>query len=260
MAEGQLAGRVAIVTGASSGIGRATALALAAEGAKVAAVARSAGVIEALADEINADGGTALACPADVAEPAAVRGVVARVVAAWGRLDLLVANAGVNTKQRNLHDLSEEQWERVVGVNLSGVFRCAKAALPQMRAQREGTIAIVASMAGRQPGVMSGIAYGASKAGALSVSHSINAEERVNGIRACAILPGEVATPILDQRPLPPSAAARAAMLQPEDVAAAIVFVATRPHRVTIDELWITPTVQRDRTPDEAPRVAEERP
>src|SRR5437763_13204449 len=116
MAEGQLAGRVAIVTGASSGIGRATALALAAEGAKVAAVARSVGVIEALANEINAGGGTALACPADVDEPAAARGVVARVVAAWGRLDLLEANAGVNTKQRNIHDLSEEQWERVVGV------------------------------------------------------------------------------------------------------------------------------------------------
>jgi NADP-dependent 3-hydroxy acid dehydrogenase YdfG len=114
-------------------------------------------------------------------------------------------------------------------------------------------------MAGRHPGVMSGVAYGASKAGAVSVSHSINAEERVNGIRACTILPGEVATAILDQRPNPPSAEARGAMLQPEDVAAAVVFVATQPHRVTIDELWITPTIQRDRAVDEAPRVAEER-
>ncbi len=256
MAEGRLAGKVAIVTGASSGIGRATVSALAAEGARVGAVARSADVLREIVAEVADRGGTALACPADVADPAAVRGVVERVIGAWGRIDLLVANAGVNTKQRNLHDLSAEQWQHVVGVNLSGVFHCARAVLPQMRARREGTIVIVASMAGRHPGVMSGIAYGASKAGAVSVAHSINAEERVNGVRACAILPGEVATAILDHRPNPPSPQTRRAMLQPEDVAAAVVFVATQPHRVTIDELWITPTVQRDRAADEAPVVA----
>ncbi len=256
MAEGRLAGKVAIVTGASSGIGRATVSALAAEGARVGAVARSADVLREIVAEVADRGGTALACPADVADPAAVRGVVERVIGAWGRIDLLVANAGVNTKQRNLHDLSAEQWQHVVDVNLSGVFHCARAVLPQMRARREGMIVIVASMAGRHPGVMSGIAYGASKAGAVSVAHSINAEERVNGVRACAILPGEVATAILDRRPNPPSPRARRAMLQPEDVAAAVVFVATQPHRVTIDELWITPTVQRDRAADEAPVVA----
>src|SRR5919202_2237260 len=150
MAEGQLAGRVAIVTGASSGIGRATVSALAAEGAKVGVVARSADGVGAIVEEITAAGRTALACPADVAEPAAVREVVARVVGAWGRVDLLVANAGVNSKQRNLHDMSEEQWQYVVGVNLSGVYHCARAVLPQMRSQREGTIVPVASMAGRR--------------------------------------------------------------------------------------------------------------
>ena len=260
MTEGKLAGKVAIVTGASSGIGRATVAALAAEGARVAVVARTAEVVEGIAGEIGAGGGTALALPADVADPAAVRGVVERVIGEWGRIDLLVANAGVNTKQRNLHDMSEEQWRYVVGVNLSGVFHCAKAVLPQMRAQGEGTIITVASMAGRHPGVMSGIAYGASKAGAVSVSHSINAEERVNGVRATTILPGEVATAILEQRPNPPGQAERAAMLQPEDVAAAVVFVSSQPHRVTIDELWITPTIQRNRAADEAPPVDGERP
>jgi NADP-dependent 3-hydroxy acid dehydrogenase YdfG len=255
MAEGKLTGQVAIVTGASSGIGRGTAYALAAEGAKVAVVARSADVVKQIADEINAQGGEAVAYAADVADPAAIDRFVTNVIHDWGRIDILVANAGVNTKQRNFHDMSIEQWDYVIGVDLNAVFYCARAVLPQMRLQKEGTIITVASMAGRHPGVMSGTAYGASKAGAVSVSHSINLEERINGIRATAILPGEVATAILDHRPNPPSAESRQYMLQSEDVAAAIVFVASQPHRVTIDELWITPTVQRVRTTEDQPRA-----
>lgn len=245
MAEGKLAGKVAIVTGGSSGIGRAAARALAEEGARVAIVARSADVISALAEEIKAKGGEATAYPADVSDGDAMGAVTERVIAAWGGVDLLVANAGVNTKERALHNIAREQWERVVETNLNGVFYGAKSVLPTMRQRGDGTIIIVASMAGRKPGTLSGIAYGASKAGAISVAHSINAEEKPHGIRATAILPGDTATGILDHRPSPPPAEAREQMLQPEDVAAAIVYVATQPHRVTVDELWITPTVQR---------------
>jgi NADP-dependent 3-hydroxy acid dehydrogenase YdfG len=251
VAEGKLTGQVAVVTGASSGIGKATAYALADAGAKVAIVARSADVNNQMADEINGKGGTALAYAADVADAEAVERFVVNVVHEWGRIDLLFANAGVNTKQRNLHDMSVEQWDYVVDVNLNGVLYCVRAVLPQMRTQHQGTIITLASMAGRRSGVMSGVAYGASKAGAVSISHSINAEEKINGIRATAILPGEVATAILDLRPNPPSAEARATMLQPEDVAETVVFVASLPHRVTIDELWITPTIQRERIPGE---------
>jgi len=258
MAAGRLSGQVAIVTGASSGIGRATAYALAAAGVKVAIVARSADVLNTMADEITGKGGTAIAYAADVADAAAVERFVTNVVHEWGRIDLLVANAGVNTKQRNLHDMSTEQWDYVTAVDLNAVFYCARAVLPQMRMQRQGTIITVASMAGRHPGIMSGTAYGATKAGAISVSHSINIEERVNGVRATVILPGEVATAILDHRPHPPSAESRATMLQPEDVADAILYVASAPHRVTIDELWITPTIQRSRSADEnAPKQQE---
>jgi NADP-dependent 3-hydroxy acid dehydrogenase YdfG len=251
VAGGKLAGQVAIVTGASSGIGKATAYALADAGAKVAIVARSADVINQMADEINGKGGTAIAYAADVADADAVERFVTNVVHEWGRIDLLFANAGVNTKQRNLHDMSVEQWDYVIDVNLNGLLYCVRAVLPQMRTQHQGTIITLASMAGRRSGVMSGVAYGASKAGAVSISHSINAEEKINGIRATAILPGEVATAILDLRPNPPSAEARKTMLQPEDVAETVVFVAGLPHRVTIDELWITPTVQRERIPGE---------
>jgi NADP-dependent 3-hydroxy acid dehydrogenase YdfG len=251
VAGGKLAGQVAIVTGASSGIGKATAYALAHAGAKVAIVARSADVINQMADEINGKGGTAIAYAADVADADAVERFVTNVVHEWGRIDLLFANAGVNTKQRNLHDMSVEQWDYVIDVNLNGLLYCVRAVLPQMRTQRQGTIITLASMAGRRSGVMSGVAYGASKAGAVSISHSINAEEKINGIRATAILPGEVATAILDLRPNPPSAEARKTMLQPEDVAETVVFVTGLPHRVTIDELWITPTIQRERIPGE---------
>ncbi len=247
MAEGKLSGQVAIVTGASSGIGRATAYALAEEGAKVAIVARSVEVINKIADEINGKGGIAIAYAADVADAAAVERFVTNVVHEWGRVDLLFANAGVNTKQRNLHDLSVQQWDYVIDVNLTGVLYCVREVLPQMRRQKQGTIITLASMAGRRSGIMSGVAYGASKAGAVSLSHSINTEEKINGIRATVILPGEVATAILDYRPNPPSAEARKTMLQPEDVAETVVFIASLPHRVTIDELWITPTVQRAR-------------
>jgi NADP-dependent 3-hydroxy acid dehydrogenase YdfG len=251
MTEGKLAGQVAIVTGASSGIGKATAYALANEGAKVAIVARSADVINQMADEINGEGGTAIAYAADVADAAAVARFVTNVIHEWGRIDLLFANAGVNTKQRNLHDISIEQWDHVIDVNLNGVLYCVREVLPQMRKQQRGTIITLASMAGRRSGIMSGVAYGASKAGAVALSHSINVEEKINGVRATVILPGEVATAILNLRPNPPSAEARATMLQPEDIAETVVFVASMPHRVTIDELWITPTVQRARIPGE---------
>ncbi len=256
MAEGKLAGQVAIVTGASSGIGRATVYALADAGAKVAIVARSADVINAMADEIVAKSGIAIAYAADVADAAAIERFVANVVHEWGRIDLLFANAGINTKQRNLHDMSVEQWDHVIDVNLNGVLYCVREVLPQMRRQKQGTIITLASMAGRHSGIMSGVAYGASKAGAVSLSHSINTEEKVNGVRATVILPGEVATAILDHRPNPPSAEARATMLQPEDVAETVVFIAAMPHRVTIDELWITPTMQRARIAGEdAPKA-----
>lgn len=260
---GTLAGQVAIVTGASTGIGQATARALIAAGAKVAIVARSADKLETLAREFNGQGGDAggncLAYAADVSDPIAVNRFVTNVIHEWGRVDIFVANAGTNTKQRNLNDMSADQWQQVVGANMSGVFYCATAVLPQMRQQGGGAFITVASMAARGPGVMSGVAYASSKAGAVSVTGSINAEERVNNIRACAILPGEVATPILELRPSPPSAESRQAMLQPEDVAEAVVFVATRPPRVTIDQLLITPTTTRDLSKDNTPPALRQR-
>ena len=246
-----LEGRVAVVTGAGTGIGRAAAVALAAAGARVALSGRRAGPLAEVAAEIRAAGGESLEVAGDVADPAAVDALFAAVAERWGRVDVLLNNAGINTRERNIHDISLADWQQVVAVNLSGSFYCARKALETMRRQGSGTIINLVSGAGKRAGAIPGVAYSASKAGQASLTQSINAEERAFNIRACSIFPGEVDTPIIDQRPVVPDADARARMLQPEDVAAAILLVATLPQRATIDEIVIRPTVQRDQRSEE---------
>jgi NAD(P)-dependent dehydrogenase (short-subunit alcohol dehydrogenase family) len=187
----------------------------------------------------------------DVSDPGEVDALFEAVRARWGRVDVLLNNAGINTRRRNLHDISLEDWQQVVAINLSGSFYCARKALEVMRAQRSGTIINLVSGAGKRAGVISGVAYSASKAAQSSLTQSINAEERAFNIRACSIFPGEVDTPIIDLRPVVPSPEARAQMLLPEDVAAAILLVATLPQRATIEEIVIRPTVLRDQRAEE---------
>ncbi|MGH2351938.1 MAG: SDR family oxidoreductase [Chloroflexota bacterium] len=246
-----LLGTVAVVTGAGTGIGRAAAIALAAAGAKVALSGRREGPLEEVAAEIRDGGGDALVAAGDVSDPADVDALFEAVVGRWGRVDILLNNAGINTKERNIHDISLADWRAVVDINLSGSFYCARKALETMRRQRSGTIINLVSGAGKRAGAIAGVAYSASKAGQASLTQSINAEERGFNIRACSIFPGEVDTPIIDQRPVVPSDEARAAMLQPEDVAAAILLVAALPERATIDEIVIRPTAQRDQRAEE---------
>ncbi len=160
-------------------------------------------------------------------------------------MDILVNNAGVNISRRSWAELDASGADQVLDGNLSSAFYCVLAALPIMRAQKDGVLIHTASMAGRSIGPLSGAAYAAAKHGVVGMSHSINCEECVNGIRSTVVCPGEVATPILDQRPVPVSAEDRARMLQPEDVADLIVYVATLPAHVCINEVWITPTWNR---------------
>jgi NADP-dependent 3-hydroxy acid dehydrogenase YdfG len=192
-------------------------------------------------------------------QPAEVRRIGGFIASEIGRLDILLNNAGMNIADRHWDKLTPENAELMIAGNLSAAAQCVTIALPIMRRRRDGLIIHTASMAGRFIGGFPGPLYTAAKHGIVAMSHSINMQECVNGIRSCVFLPGEVATAILDHRPNPPSQEDRQAMLQPEDVAAAITFVASQPHRVTIDELWITPTVQRNRARDEAPKVAEQR-
>jgi NADP-dependent 3-hydroxy acid dehydrogenase YdfG len=244
----RLDGRIAIVTGGGSGIGEATAAALAREGARVAVVGRRPGPLEDLVEALTEEGHTACAVAADVADPDAVQHLVADVRARWGRVDVLVNSAGVNVARRDLASVSLADWDAVLRINLTGTFLVTHAVLPIMREQGSGTVVNISSIAGYRPMALTGPAYNAAKSGVNAFTESINLAERRNGIRACAVCPGEVATPILEKRPEPPSAEARATMLQPEDVAETVLFVATLPQRATVELLTVYPTVQRDWT------------
>ena len=252
-----LSGQVALVTGAGTGIGRAVAERFAREGARVALNGRRREPLEETAAAVHAVGGEALVTPGDLTEPAAVDGVVREALDRWGQIDVLVNNAGVNVPRRALTELSVEDWETVIDADLTAPFLLCRAVLPAMRERHRGTIINVSSMAGKRASLLSGPAYSAAKAGLNSFTESLNLAERANGIRACAVCPGEVATPIMKLRPYPPSDEAMATMLQPEDVADAILLVAALPHRATVDELLIRPTILRDVTEDR--RRAEER-
>jgi NADP-dependent 3-hydroxy acid dehydrogenase YdfG len=238
-----LAGKVALVTGGGSGIGRAVAAAFLGDGARVAIVGRDAAKLTRAADALNA--GDRLRCfAADVVDLDAVRSVVGEVLQAWGAIDILVNNAGVNIKERSLRQLRPENWQYLLRVNLDGAYYCIHAVLPQMLGRGEGLIINVCSVAGKRAGPLGGAAYAASKFGMHALGIGLAAEEEANGIRVSNLYPGEVDTPILEARPTAVTAQQRERMLRPEDIAAAALFVACLPARVSVPELVIKPTGQ----------------
>ena len=242
---GKLDGRLAWVTGAGSGIGEAAALALAGEGARLVLTGRRASPLAELARRISATGGEAHARAGDVTSPASVAEIGRFIEEKFGRLDILVNNAGANIAEREWHRLTPAGAEQVISANLASAFYCVTVALPFMRKQKDGILIHTASMAGRFVAPLSGAAYTAAKHGVVAMSHSLNMEECVNGIRSTAICPGEVATPILDRRPVPVSPEDRARMLQAEDCGDLIRYVACLPPHVCINEVLITPTWNR---------------
>ena len=241
----RLKGKVAWVTGAGSGIGEAAAIALAEEGASLVLTGRRKEPLEAVAKRIKAAGGTALVKPADLMKPASAGKIADAIKAKFGRLDILVNNAGLNIAKRTWKQLEPGGIDELIHGNLSSAMYCAVAALPMMRAQKDGVIIFTASMAGRFIGGLSGAAYTAAKHGVVAMSHSINMQECINGIRSTALLPGEVATEILDKRPVPVSAEDRAKMAQSEDVGDLIRYIACLPPHLCINEVMITPTHNR---------------
>ena len=242
---GPLDGKVVWVTGAGTGIGRAAARTLAAAGASVVLSGRSKAELEAVANGICDTGKDAQVEALDISDRVAVDGVVERIVGRYGRLDVLVNSAGLNVPNRRWRDITTEAWNTVVDVDLNGAFNVCHAVLQPMRAQRDGLIINVSSMASQRVNGVSGAAYTAAKHGLNAMNESINFEHCHLGIRACALCPGEVATEILDKRPVPPSPEDRARMVQEEDVGRTIRFIAEMPGHVCLNEIHITPTWNR---------------
>ncbi len=235
--------RVAVVTGAGSGVGRATVHQLAALGWTVALVGRRA---EALKETIQlAPAGARkrlTAFPCDVGAATAIDAIAAAVLKKFGHVDVLVNGAGINIPQRSLSVLSRADYAAVMSANINGALFAVQAFLPGMRARGAGTIVNVCSDAGKKASPKAGAAYVISKFGMTGLTQSINEEERQNGIRGCCIFPGDINTPILDKRPIPPPPEARPLMLQAEDVAACVVFVVSLPARALVEELMVRPT------------------
>ena len=239
--------KVAWITGAGSGIGEGSAVALAEAGMHVVLSGRRREKLEEVAQRCLGNASIELL---DVADKDAVAEVAARIIDTHGRIDVLVASAGINVKERNWHNVSVEDWDQVIRIDLDGAFYCCKAVLPTMKSQGEGLIVNISSWAGKHVHILTGPAYTAAKHAMNAMNESINMEAGIFGVRACAVCPGEVATPILDNRPIPVSAEDRAKMVQPEDCGELIRFLAQLPNHVCINDVTISPTYNRQYAAD----------
>ncbi|HYB42484.1 MAG TPA: SDR family oxidoreductase [Candidatus Methylomirabilis sp.] len=245
-----LRGQVAIVTGGGSGIGRAAAEMLAAEGAQVVIAGRRPALLDEVARSIEQTGGRCAAFAADLERIADSDRLARFALERFGRVDVLVNNAGHSSKVRNIRYVAEPEWESVLAVNLTAVYRLTQAVLPGMIQRGSGTIVTVSSLAALRPGLIGGAPYGAAKAAQLNLMGHVHNVLRNKGIRATTIMPAEVDTPILDNRPFVPDSRARSTMMQAEDVARAILFCVTLPPRTVIEEIVMSPTVLRDQSAD----------
>ncbi|WP_375458107.1 SDR family oxidoreductase [uncultured Enterovirga sp.] len=238
-------GEVAWITGAGSGIGQVAAVAFAREGVKLVLTGRRAEALEETAKLCREAGGAASVAPADMARAAEVEAVCETIRSEYGRCDILVNSAGLNVPKRSWQELSTDGIDTVIAADLNGPFYASRAVLPMMRQQGGGLIIQISSWAGRYVSKLTGPAYAAAKHGLVALSESLNQEECGHGIRSCCICPGEVATPILDKRPVPVTAEDRARMLQAEDMAETILFVARMPASVCLNEILMSPTWNR---------------
>jgi NAD(P)-dependent dehydrogenase (short-subunit alcohol dehydrogenase family) len=233
--------KTAVITGAGSGVGQAIAWKLAQEGWRVALVGRRRSALEETATGIGQGKGRCLVCPCDIGDAAAVARMAKRVLREFNGVEVLVNAAGTNCAQRALAVLSPEDYHAMINTNLHGAYYCAQAFLPQMRLRRSGTIVNIVSDAGKLASPKAGPGYVMSKFGLAGLTQSINAEERGHGVRACAIFPGDIDTPLLNRRPQPPDAEARARMMKSEDIAECAWLCISLPARAVVEEILVRP-------------------
>ncbi|MBL62916.1 MAG: oxidoreductase [Opitutae bacterium] len=238
-----LVGRNALVIGGGSGMGAAVALAFAKEGARVAIAGRRVEKLDEVATQASPEG-VVLTRAVDVCDRDALAALFDWFEDEAGKLDLLVHAAGVNLPKRSMKELSPADWDKVIQINLTGAYDSLRLGLSKMRPHRNGLVVMINSVSGKRAHPLGGVSYNASKFGMTALGACVGEEERENGIRITNLFPGEVNTPILEQRPTPPSDEQRAAMLQPDDVAAAVLMLAKLDPRAHVPELVIKPTGQ----------------
>jgi serine 3-dehydrogenase (NADP+) len=238
-----ISGRVVLILGASSGIGRAAAVLFAREGALVVAAARRENRLQSLKEELASERCDITVRRADVTSPKDVQQLAQETLDKFEKIDILVYASGTNTPDRSMERVSPETWDALVDANLNGAFYATHAVLPAMRIARSGLLIYISSMGGVMPD-LSGAAYQASKRGVLGLAHAIRMEEKLNGIRTSVVCPGLVNTELVEQRPVKVSPEVLAQALQPEDVAETILYIAKLPARAAIPELHLVPASQ----------------
>ncbi|REJ88728.1 MAG: SDR family NAD(P)-dependent oxidoreductase [Planctomycetota bacterium] len=238
-----LNGRTVLITGGGTGIGAGIALAMAAAGARVAVSGRREDPLKETADQSSADNRIVFRT-CDVADRSSSEALVKWATSELGSVDILVNSAGLNIPKRAVAELDPADWDKLIQVNATGAYNCIHAVLPQMRDRKDGLIVNISSIAGIRASLLGGVAYSASKFAMSALGMCVGLEEKDNGIRVTNVYPGEVETPILDNRPVQVSAEHRARILQPEDVAALVVTIASLPPRAHVPEIVIKPTIQ----------------
>ena len=235
-----LKNKVVLIVGGGTGIGLGIGVAFAHEGSTVVLAARTQSTLEA-AKKLPNIGASLLTKPCDATSRTQVAELVTWATQQAGPIDILVYSAGMNVPKRTFADINPEDFDRVMSVNTTGAFNCLHAVLPAMRARKSGLILNIVTLGGLRMLQLAGLPYSASKFAQSAIGHFANLEALPDGVRVTNIYPGETETPILDKRPVPPSAEQRARMIQPEDVAAMAVAVAKLPPRATVPEIVITP-------------------
>jgi len=239
----KLQDKTALVTGGGTGIGLGIAQGLAAAGCRVALCGRREEVLCQAAQQCGSDH-EVLYHTVDVANRDEVRQLVQWAVANMGQIDILVNSAGLNVKTRSMAEMTPDQWDQVLSVNATGAYNCMYEVLPQMRERCDGLIINISSISGLRATALGGIAYSASKFAMAALGTAAANEEKKYGIRVTNVFPGEVNTPILDQRPQPVSDEHKASILQPEDFSDLIVAIAALPPRAHVSDIVVKPTKQ----------------
>ena len=247
---GVMDGKVSIITGAGTGIGKVAAVMFAEAGSDLVLAGRRQAPLDEVADLAREHGVEVEVRPTDLENGDAAADLGKWSLERFGKVDILVNNAGHSSRVRSLRYVGPEEWESVFKVNVEGVYRLTQSVLANMIDRGSGTVITVSSMAALTPGLLGGAPYSAAKAASLNMIRGMNTELAKLGVRACAIMPGEVDTPILENRPRPPDADDRSTMMMPEDIAQAIFLCAAMPQRTIVEQVVMMPTMRRDTSRD----------